>query len=178
MEVEGRTSISFASKVSQFSYLKPNIYQSPWIWTARSDLLSGRNGELNNDLRVYKEGGLLVLQGNLSDEKLARLTKSMSGGTWKAVALDHEVMVSFHLLNSLPTCNNRVWKYYSFDSRVAILNIPYDFLSSISGKKPNVALSNYHEQSLRIFINLAMIALTTDYKKDQVHLPEILKRLR
>ena len=34
------------------------------------------------------------------------------------------------------------------------------------------------EMATRIFVNLLMVALAGDYKKDQVHLPEILKRLR
>jgi hypothetical protein len=34
------------------------------------------------------------------------------------------------------------------------------------------------ELHYRAFVNLLMVSLTTDYKKDQVHLPEILKRLR
>ena len=34
------------------------------------------------------------------------------------------------------------------------------------------------EQATRAFVNLLMVALATDYKKDQIHLPEILKRLR
>ena len=107
------------------------------------------------------------------------LTSEMEGGSWKVVAPDHEIMVSFHLLNSLPECDGNVWKYYSIDNRMAVLNIPYGFLSSILRNKPScVSLDNYREQSVRIFINILMVALTTDYKKDQVHLPEILKRLR
>ena len=80
-----------------------------------------------------------------------------------ADAPDHEIMVSFHLLNSLPDCGGEVWKYYSFDKRVAILNIPYGFLNSLERGKPScVSLDNYKEQSMRIFINLLMVALTTD----------------
>ena len=43
---------------------------------------------------------------------------------------------------------------------------------------PGEAKAGSPEKGYRAFINLLMVALTTDYKKDQVHLPEILKRLR
>ena len=150
------------------------------IWTSSLAAISGKSGELNEDLRLWlRRGGLLVVEGRISEKQLGKLSSSMIGGSWQVVAPDHEIMVSFHLLNSLPDCFGEVWKYYSFDKRVAILNIPYNFLDSIQNGKPRcVSLDNYKEQSMRIFVNLLMVALTTDYKKDQVHLPEILKRLR
>ena len=179
-EVEGRTSITFSNKINFHPSLNEKIYKNPMIWTSSLAAISGKSGELNEDLRLWlRRGGLLVVEGRISEKQLGKLSSSMIGGSWQVVAPDHEIMVSFHLLNSLPDCFGEVWKYYSFDKRVAILNIPYNFLDSIQNGKPRcVSLDNYKEQSMRIFVNLLMVALTTDYKKDQVHLPEILKRLR
>ena len=58
--------------------------------------------------------------------------------------------------------------------------MPYGFLSVVKdrGAPPACANPPDTERSTRIFVNLVMVALATDYKKDQIHLPEILKRLR
>jgi len=164
----------------KFNRVDSESLKEPWLWTSRLDALSEGNGEFNEDLRIWlRRGGLLVLEGNYTEQQLSKLTASMEGGSWKVVAPDHEIMVSFHLLNSLPECKGNVWKFYSLDDRMAVLSIPYGFLSSMQGQKPKcINQENYQEQSIRIFINVLMVALTTDYKKDQVHLPEILKRLR
>ena len=63
---------------------------------------------------------------------------------------------------------------------MAIVAIPGDFLETLVDQKVNSKCSERrsYEKVMRVFINIMMVALTTDYKKDQIHLPEILKRLR
>ena len=179
-EVEGRTSISFDESIKSFPRISSKSLKEPWLWSSNLSSLRSGSPSFNEDLRLWlRRGGFLIIEGDFKESELSSLTSEMEGGSWKVVAPDHEIMVSFHLLNSLPECNGNVWKYYSIDNRMAVLNIPYGFLSSILRNKPScVSLDNYREQSVRIFINILMVALTTDYKKDQVHLPEILKRLR
>ena len=89
-------------------------------------------------------------------------------------------MRSFHLLDSLPKCKGNVWMGYYYDDRIAVVASPYGFMQSLLDplKQDECAAKVGREQSTRIFINLLMVALATDYKKDQIHLPEILKRLR
>ena len=178
-EIEGRTSISFDEKVNAYNRLDQKALEEPWLWSADINLLKGNSSGFNEDLRLWlRRGGLLVVEGRNTENELSKLTADMEGGSWKVVAPDHEMMVSFHLLNSLPECDG-VWRYFSIDNRMAVLSIPYGFLNSMTTGKPScVNLDNYREQTVRIFINILMVALTTDYKKDQVHLPEILKRLR
>ncbi len=58
--------------------------------------------------------------------------------------------------------------------------MPFSLLEAIQDQsnKPSCIADISTETLDRIFINILMATLTTDYKKDQVHLPEILKRLR
>jgi hypothetical protein len=99
---------------------------------------------------------------------------------WMSMPPDHEFMRSFYLLNSLPTCKGRPWKIFSFDGRVVAIAAPYSLLSSLQDQpvKWSCESNVTYEQQVRIFVNLLMMAFTTDYKRDQIHLPEILKRLR
>ena len=105
---------------------------------------------------------------------------NLPGGEWKVIPPDHEIMRSFHLLDSLPKCNNKVWLGYHFDQRIAAIAVPYGFLDSILDvtNQNTCSAKVTRERATRIFINILMVALATDYKKDQIHLPEILKRLR
>jgi hypothetical protein len=69
---------------------------------------------------------------------------------------------------------------FSFDGRVAAIETPYSVLSILEDKASKWTCEGNvpYEQHVRIFVNLMMMAFTTDYKRDQIHLPEILKRLR
>ena len=93
---------------------------------------------------------------------------------------DHELMRSFHLIDSLPACQGQVWRGFHYDGRLAVLAIPFSFVDTLFDKRrPSACLpAEGQERGVRTFIDLLMVALATDYKKDQSHLPEILKRLR
>lgn len=132
-----------------------------------------------------KRGGLLILDGTQSDDALDKLFEPLMRGTvkpsgWMAMPPDHEFMRSFYLLNSLPTCRGKSWRIFSFDGRVTAIAVPYSLLSSLQDQPAKWSCEGQvaYEQQVRIFINLMMTAFTTDYKRDQIHLPEILKRLR
>ena len=125
-----------------------------------------------------KKGGMLIVSG--SPPAFTAKTFPATLGKWQHVPLDSALMRSFYLLNSLPTCNNKNWQVFMFHQRMAIVAIPYPLLAYLSDqprKHPCLSAKD-KETHIRVFINLLMVALATDYKKDQVHLPEILKRLR
>lgn len=160
----------------------------PWLWVRQLQSVTSSNGQLRPDMLLWlRRGGLLVVEAPVTEEALTRLTTALvpsvaSEGPrgWQAIPPDHELMRSFYLLDALPSCGGMVWRGFHFDGRLAILVVPYSFLATIKDAPETVPCSNPPdtERSVRIFVNLVMVALATDYKKDQIHLPEILKRLR
>jgi Domain of unknown function (DUF4159) len=185
-EVSGRTSLELSEKPDVFTTFDEAASERPWIWTSTPLKLANSDGRLSNLGRLWlKRGGILMIDGSQSDELLDRLMEPLMSGTvkpsgWRPMPPDHEFMRSFYLLNSLPTCKSHSWKIFSFDGRVAAISIPYSLLLLLQDQplKWSCEGTNSYEQHVRIFVNLMMMSFTTDYKRDQIHLPEILKRLR
>jgi hypothetical protein len=183
-EVASRTSIELSSDPLVFSVLDQTAAAKPWIWSPSVGKLATKDGVLRHDAVLWlKRGGLLILDGDYADQQIERLmsaVKSSAEPSWTNVPPDHEFMRSFYLLSALPACRGRTWKIFTFDGRVAAMAVPYSFLGQLQDSPVRWSCEgpvNY-EQQVRVFVNLLMMALTTDYKRDQIHLPEILKRLR
>lgn len=185
-EVNSRTSIELLSKPVNFETLD-QATQSPWLWIRSPGRISDKNGQITAEMiRWLKRGGFLVIEssGN-EDATWDKFVKPLATGTfkptgWRPVPQDHELMRSFYLLETLPSCNGKVWRWFGIDGRLAILQAPYhlsDFLQDQPVKMSCDGMGTAEYQT-RMFVNILMVALTTDYKRDQIHLPEILKRLR
>jgi hypothetical protein len=187
-EVSHRTSIELDTKPNSYNQVQTDTLGEPWIFVRDPMLLTGggNGGALRADVALWlKRGGFLVIEAPLADTQLAALTEKLMLGDakgigWLPLPPDHELMRSFYLIDALPSCNGQIWRGFEYDGRLAILAVPYGFLSSVKDRAtaPNCANPPDQERSVRIFVNLVMVALATDYKKDQIHLPEILKRLR
>ncbi len=185
-EVASRTSLELAPKPGVFPAFDDVASASPWLWTNSVSKLAGKDGRISDAARLWlKRGGILILDGSQSAGVLEKFTEPLMVGTvrptgWMAMPPDHEFMRSFYLLNSLPACKGRGWRVFSFDGRVAAIETPYSVLSILEDKSSEWKCEGNvpYEQHVRIFVNLMMTAFTTDYKRDQIHLPEILKRLR
>jgi hypothetical protein len=181
-EVNGRTSIELSQEILSSNDLEKQMRDQGWLWVSGPEKILDADGQIPKSLENWiKRGGFLVIERftNPNMISLPSLGKD-NEKNWKPIPPDHEIMRSFHLLESLPKCNDNVWHGYHFDSRIAIIGIPYslvDTLTKSNLKRECQGELNFEDQ-VRIFINVLMVALTTDYKKDQIHLPEILKRLR
>lgn len=180
-EVESRTSIEMEVTPLIFDQLAERSLVHPWLWVDGVNAISEKGGFSKKLIRWIDQGGFLVVQGKVG-VNLPKLLPEGKGGTsrWNAIPPDHELMRSFYLLDSLPSCSGSVWQGYQYDGRLAILVVPYNFLGSVKDNKKKDGCSDQleYEDRVRVFVNILMVALTTDYKKDQIHLPEILKRLR
>ena len=174
-EVQGRTSLVLEPTVQVRD--GNNFNTSPWLWV--------RDIAFADDIAIaqwIRKGGMLVVE-NGAAETLTTFTMRTFGmkvGSWQNIPLDHELMRSFYLLNALPACSGQRWRGFTFAERLAIVVIPHRLLAYVQDKHTDVPClrQTKREMVTRIFINLLMVALAGDYKKDQVHLPEILKRLR
>ena len=170
-EVERRTSITLASKT-----VVKQLWTQPWLWVSDLKFFA----QPRNLATWLKRGGMLVVETN-NPEVISKNLFSVEVGVWqKTIPLDHQLMRSFYLLDNLPSCRGQQWQGMTIGGRLAIIYIPYHLSRFLQDKgQPLTCLkATTHEEQTRIFINLLMVALATDYKKDQVHLPEILKRLR
>ncbi len=160
---------------------KMGSFSEPWLWTQGNQIFS--DAKKVSEVSIWiRRGGFLVIQGIHSDTQLKTLTKYFEReGKWQTIPADHEIMRSFYLLKSLPGCQGVNWQGFHVDGRLAMISIPYNLLGLLQEPSQNTNCGpavNSYEDSVRIFVNILMVALATDYKKDQIHLPEILKRLR
>ncbi|MBC7661432.1 MAG: DUF4159 domain-containing protein [Chitinophagaceae bacterium] len=181
-DVAGRTSIELLDLPKQNTQINADALSEPWLWVAQPSLIEGLSRTDRAELIAWlQRGGFLIVENYKgAGDFRSKIFEAIPQGQWKLIPPDHELMRSFHLLASLPQCGDVGWEGFQFDQRLAILLIPGDFLESVTGQKGAAScFANLtQEGATKIFINLMMVVLTTDYKKDQVHLPEILKRLR
>ena len=183
-EVGLRTSVEVDPKIDFFQAHSKEALSQFWLWSKDISLTRGNKGSLTLSMSEWlKKGGFLVIQNYKSVDELKSLTKDSffnhpKDPPWDPIPPGHELMRSFYLIESLPSCNNLLWQGFEFDQRLAILAIPFDFLEALSDKGSDHCLKNYSkEQLVRVMINTFMVALTTDYKKDQIHNANM-KRLR
>lgn len=185
-EVASRTSLELSADPQLFRQFDDTTASSPWLWTSKGGLIADKNGRITDGGRLWlKRGGIIIFDGPQPPGTLEKLLEPLMSGTvrptgWMAMPADHEFMRSFYLLNSLPACKGRFWRIFSFDGRVVAIEAPYSNLRLLQDKPVAWTCEGQvsYEQHVRIFVNLMMTAFTTDYKRDQIHLPEILKRLR
>jgi hypothetical protein len=185
-DLAARTSITLDKNLQIFGSLGSRSLREPWLFVSDTAKIVTEAGTLAPEISAWiRKGGLLVIQSELALFQLEKLTSdgffsTVKSGVWKPIAPDHELMRSFYLLESLPTCQGSGWNEFRYDGRTAILAIPYRLTAILSDQGEVAKCENIKksEQLTRVLVNLFMISLATDYKKDQIHLPEILKRLR
>ncbi len=184
-DVAVRTSIELDPMASSSMNFSDAELAEPWMWVNGADRVSASGVLFPEIVRWIKRGGFLVVENIIDHSQLVALTSTNEfpvkpSEGWGEIPPDHELMRSFHLLDSLPGCRSVLWQGFRFDGRLAILAIPGGFIRQLTDQKTltgcDLKLSN--EKMMRTFVNILMVALATDYKKDQIHLPEILKRLR
>ena len=186
-EVRRRTSIDMKDTVTYYNNIELLTRSEAWTWVKNTDMLLNQKKKLDQRMVQWiKRGGLLVIEEAKSFIDLQKMTQgqfqeSKNRGRWNVIPVDHALMRSFYLLKSLPTCfKEEVWYGFYFDKRLAILTSPLSFLSMLeTNKKPSNCQEEISKETLsRVFINIIMVALTTDYKTDQKrYIPEIRKRL-
>ena len=149
-------------------------------------LFLNKEGKLKEDISKWiKRGGFLIIEKYKNFDLINQTTihqfyDPYKISKWTSLSTEHELLRSFYLFKSLQSCDKLNWKGLDYDNRLAILLIPFNLIESITNPeiKKNTCLSSTRkEQLLRYFINILLVTLTTDYKKDQVHTQEILKRL-
>ena len=146
-------------------------------------------------LRKYLSyGGFLFIDDNSAksdsgfDHSVRRMVNRLFPQTpLRNIPRDHSVFRSFYLLNTVS--GRAIIKSYmegiSVKGRTVLIYSANDQAGAWSRNKLgdwnyDVIAGGYRQRqlSIRLGINIVLYALTLDYKKDMVHLPIILERLR
>ncbi|MCY4443224.1 MAG: hypothetical protein OXC44_00255 [Proteobacteria bacterium] len=194
--VSERTSIDFskASVVERYSLLKgfDGLTQMWLILPSLEPLMVSASGDapklLRNDtVHWLLRGGFLFVETPKSVEVLSKTLLShpvfaRRGARLGPVEVGHELLQSYYLIDGMPACSSFRWAELRFDGRMMALFAPPGFMNALSdspsGDSQGCFAAFEKEPLMRAMINTMMVVLTTDYKKDQIHLPEILKRMR
>ena len=177
-DVAQRTSIEINPKPILQNQFRLDSIAEPFVMLTNPNLIFTGSKISPDFIGWLKRGGFFVAFFNSDKVETALKLAGFKAGIF---AQDHELMRSFYLLNRLPQCGQLGWRAIEIDQRLVGIEAPpafFDSLNDKSQKQKECPSKTSKEEFTRIFINMIMVVLATDYKKDQIHLPEILKRLK
>ncbi len=194
-QISRRTSIEVNREPVTLNISDPELFRYPFITMAGD---AGFDPFPEDDLKILRNylsyGGFLFI-----DDNSARADSAFSASVRKMVSAlfpqnplgkisrDHSIFRSFYLLNTVS--GRSIVKPYlegiSIKGRTVLVVSSNDQGGAWSRNKLghwnyDVMAGGYRQRQLaiRLGVNIIMYALTLDYKKDMVHLPIILERLR
>lgn len=199
-EMESRTSVRVGAKPFQ---VKPTaIAQTRQGILVLSGSQSFRlpNTAVLTQLRTFlARGGILFLDNekgardNGFDRSARQLLRQLSGkqsSSFSFVPREHVLYKSFYLLDKPVgrTANSPVLEAHFDSAAAASANVIYStnhLLGALARDRngtgmfrPTPGGERQREMATRLAVNIAMYALCSNYKEDQVHVPFILKRRR
>ena len=124
-------------------------------------------------------GGIFILEGTKEiPPHLFELNDQSIGIEWESPKKRGMFYRSFYLLNSLDGCINDSSKTLILKKKINA-QAPYGLVTSAHFlSNGEDCFKNNNDFKIRSFINIMYSFLTTDYKEDQIQLPEILNRIR
>ena len=194
-QVSRRTSIEVNREPVALNVSDPELFRHPFITMAGD---AGFDPFPEKDLKILRNylsyGGFLFI-----DDNSARADSAFSASVRKMISAlfpqnplgkisrDHSIFRSFYLLNTVS--GRIIIKPYlegiSIKGRTVLVVSSNDqggawSLNKLGHWNYDVIVGGYRQRQLaiRLGVNIIMYALTLDYKKDMVHLPIILERLR
>ena len=194
-QIERRTSIETNRGLLQIELSHPNLYQYPFIYMAGSEGFGIFSTNELQRLRNYLSyGGFLLVDDNSSNtnSKFDISVRKMISALFpqvplKKISRDHSIFRSFYLID-------RVYGRKQVNSYLEGINIKGRTVlvystNDLGGAWARDKLgqwtydiigggSRQRQLAIRLGVNIVMYALTLDYKKDMVHLPIILERLK
>jgi hypothetical protein len=194
-QIERRTSIETNRGLAQIALSYPKLYQYPFIYMAGSREFGKFSANDIKRLRNYLSyGGFLLIDDNSSgpNSKFNISVRKMIKALFPQVPLtqisrDHSIFRSFYLINRV-SGRKQVSPYLegiNIKGRTVLVYSANDLGGAWArdklGQWTHDIISGGSRQrqlAIRLGVNIAMYALTLDYKKDMVHLPIILERLK
>jgi hypothetical protein len=194
-QVSRRTSIEVNREPIALKLTDPELFHHPFIFMGGDE---GFDPFPEKDLAVLRNylsyGGFLFIDDSSSkaDSAFGASVRKMILALFpqnplQRVSRDHSIFRSFYLLNTVS--GRSIIKPYlegiSIKGRTVLMVSSNDQSGAWSRNKLghwnyDVIAGGYRQRQLaiRLGVNIIMYALTLDYKKDMVHLPIILERLR
>jgi hypothetical protein len=190
-----RTSVEPAPRRQLLEIGDPRLYEAPFLYVAGRGGFPTLGEEGVSWLRTYVENGGFILFDDSSarrDSGFARgvaelAARLLPGRPFAPLPADHAVFQAFYLLKSVP--GRKVVRPFLQGVEVEDLTVMMLCHNDLGGAWEGDQLGGYtypcvpggekqREMSFRMGINIVLYALTGNYKKDQVHIPFIMKRRR
>ncbi len=194
-QVAKRTSVEVRRESVDLALTDPKLFRHPFLYMGGNKEFQPFSKEELKSLRDYLNyGGFLLIDDNSSepdspfDKSVRKLINDLFPHTpLKQINREHSIFRSFYLISDV-TGRVQVAPYLegiTLKGRTVIVYSRNDLAGAWSKNK--LGHWNYdmvgsgpkqRTQSIRLGVNIIMYSLTLDYKKDLVHLPTILERLK
>ncbi len=190
-----RTSVEVKREFLELSLASKDLYRYPFLYLAGAAAFDPFSSEELKILRRYLSYGGFLLIDDASAEVHSEFDRSVREmisqlfphNPLQKIPKDHSIFRSFYLIDEV-TGRARVNPFLegvSLKGRTALVYSANDLggawaRDKLGHWKYDLIGGGQRQRKLaiRLGINIAMYALTLDYKKDMVHLPIILERLR
>ncbi len=194
-QIARRTSIDVNREPTSLKLSDQNLFKYPFIYLGGDKAFEPFE---ESDLKILRKylsyGGFLFIDDNsaVANSEFDRSVRRMVARVFPQTPLrniprDHSVFRSFYLLNTVSgrAIIKSSMEGISLKGRTVLMYSVNDQAGAWSRNKLgdwnyDVVAGGYRQRqlSIRLGINIILYALTLDYKKDMVHLPIILERLR
>jgi hypothetical protein len=190
-----RTSIEPARNRRVLNLRDPELFRYPFLYVAGRGSFPELGADAEASLRRYLEHGGAVLfddatgvaDSGFAEGAAALLSRVFPGRPLRPLPADHTVFQSFYLLRDVP--GRKIVRPFLYGVDLEDLTPAILCPNDLSGAWEGDRLGGYthvctpggerqREMTFRLGINLVLYAVTGNYKKDQVHIPFILKRRR
>ncbi|MDW7711658.1 MAG: DUF4159 domain-containing protein [Deferrisomatales bacterium] len=188
-----RTSVETGPRRRLVDVGSPDLFSLPFLYVAGRGGFPSLGGHGEAWLRRYLEHGGFVLFDDatgVADSGFARGAAETLGRVFPGRGLaplpgDHTVFQSFYLLRDVP--GRKLVRPFLYGMDLEDLSPAILCPNDLGGAFDGDPLGGYthpctpggerqREMTFRLGVNLVLYALTGNYKKDQVHIPFILKR--
>lgn len=187
-----RTSVEIQPQPRPVELTHPEVFDLPFLYVSGRSGLPAFPAKARDNLQRYIENGGFVLfddAAGIEDSAFFQsavdlISAILPGHRVAPLPSDHTVFQSFYLLQNV--AGRKIVKPFLYgvemEDLTPVIFCQNDLCGAWDGDGSGYTYSctpggeTQREMTFRLGINLVMYALTGNYKKDQVHIPFILKR--
>lgn len=189
MELTQRTSVTCQPRPTLLEIQDAALFRHPLVVLSGDRMPVWEDSSWQRLQRYLQGGGFLFIDGRGPGDPLVaqafdRLAQSFRPEANLRLDREHVLYRSFYLLDGPRgrRSSREPAKALALDGRLAVLATEVDLAGALArdayGAWSFDMPSTDREMAVRFGVNVAMYALCTDYKADQVHIPFLLKRRR